>query len=163
MLESCKHSLYYTCPFLILSTDDGNLGSIRSLARRALHAKTGSHTVSILEADHKEDKLPLVSCSDNNLCEYKKSQELHSENDKLAKDIISMYRNGSPDYTTYLLKDISTMFLQETIHEQERKARCNIRKFTPQGLKRKPRHPIEYDYTRGTIIMHKPWNKIDTH
>ncbi len=26
----------------------------------------------------------------------------------------------------------------------------------------KPRYPIDYDYARGMLIMHKPWNKNNT-
>ena len=90
---------YITHPFLIQSTDDGNLGSIRSPAQRAPHAMTGSRTVSLQEATHEIDVLPLVICS--YIITYAsatKSQELRSENNKPARGIISMYWNRSLDH-----------------------------------------------------------------
>ncbi len=30
------------------------------------------------------------------------------------------------------------------------------------GMNCKPRYPIDYDYARGMLIMHKPWNKNNT-
>jgi hypothetical protein len=32
----------------------------------------------------------------------------------------------------------------------------------PKGMNCKPRYPIDYDYARGMLIMHKKWNKTDT-
>jgi hypothetical protein len=32
----------------------------------------------------------------------------------------------------------------------------------PKGMNCKPRYPVDYDYARGMLIMHKPWNKTDT-
>ena len=90
---------YVTRPFLIQSRDDSKLGSIRSLAQRVLHAMTGSCTISVQEAAYEIDALSLIICSDIiTYASVTESQELCSENDKLAKDIISMYRNCSSDH-----------------------------------------------------------------
>ena len=157
-----------TCPFLIHSTDDSNLGSIRSLAQRALHAMMGSHTVSIEDTAHERDQLPLTLCS--NIIMYAsmtKPQELHSENDKAAKYTISMYRNNrdcSPDhYGLSLERYFYNIFCRKTFMSKNNKTRFNNRMIVPQGLKCKPHHPVNYDYAHGMIIMHKPWNKSDTH
>jgi hypothetical protein len=32
----------------------------------------------------------------------------------------------------------------------------------PKGMNCKPLYPIDYDYARGMLIMHMPWNKTDT-
>jgi hypothetical protein len=32
----------------------------------------------------------------------------------------------------------------------------------PEGMNCKPRYPVDYDYAKGMLIMHKPWNKNDT-
>ena len=32
----------------------------------------------------------------------------------------------------------------------------------PKGMNCKPRYPVDYDYARGMLIMHKKWNKTDT-
>jgi hypothetical protein len=32
----------------------------------------------------------------------------------------------------------------------------------PKGMNCKPRYPVDYDYAKGMLIMHKPWNKNDT-
>ena len=44
-----------------------------------------------------------------------------------------------------------------------KKVRLNKWIIIPQGLTCKPSHPVDYGYARGMIIMHKPWNKTDTH
>ncbi len=32
----------------------------------------------------------------------------------------------------------------------------------PKGMNCKPQFPIDYNYTQGMLIMHKPWNKDNT-
>ena len=32
----------------------------------------------------------------------------------------------------------------------------------PKGMNCKARYPVDYDYAKGMLIMHKPWNKNDT-
>jgi hypothetical protein len=32
----------------------------------------------------------------------------------------------------------------------------------PKGMNWKPYYPVDYDYARGMLIMHKPWNKNNT-
>ena len=112
---------YITCTFLIHSTNDGNFGSIRLLAQRALHDMTGSGTVSIQEVAHEIDQLPLVLCS--NIITYAsitKSQELFSENNEPAKYTILMYRNCSPDrYSLSVGKYSYDVFCKQKNHEQE--------------------------------------------
>ncbi len=32
----------------------------------------------------------------------------------------------------------------------------------PKGMNCKPQFPVDYNYARGMLIMHKPWNKDNT-
>ena len=76
------------------STDDGNLGSVRSLAQRTLHAMTGARTVVAQEAVHEINVLPLTICSDIiTVASIAAAQELKNDDTVVAKDLISLYRN----------------------------------------------------------------------
>jgi len=73
------------------STDDGNLGSVRSLAQRALHAMIGARTVAVQEAVHEIDGLPLTICSDIiTVASTSAAQELKNDDTVVAKDLISL-------------------------------------------------------------------------
>ena len=148
------------------STDDGNLGSVRSLAQRALHAMTGARTVAVQEAVHEIDGLPLTICSDIiTVASISAAQELKNDDTVVAKDLISLYRNRDLDYHNKSLHEYfydvycKNKYMVEGAKKQGGKGRILIGK----GLNCKPRYPVDYAYARGMILMHKPWHKLATH
>ena len=92
------------------------------------------------------------------------SQELCSENNKLARDIIVMYMYRSKTYHGLSLeKYFYDVNCKKKFVNTNEKARLNNRMIIPQGLNFKPCHPVHYDNARGMILMQKPWNKNKTH
>jgi hypothetical protein len=154
-----RHPLCHLSVFFMRSMD-GNVKSIRLLVQRALHTMTGLRAVSAQKAAHETDQLPLTSCSNiTTHANMTKPQELRGENDKAAKDIVSMHRNHSPDHHGLSLeRHFYEVFCKKTSMSKNDKARFNNRMITPQGLNGKPHHTVNCDCTCGMTIMHQPWN-----
>ncbi len=56
------------------------------------------------------------------------------------------------------------VFIDSTINKQGEKNTCTDQHciLMPKGMNCKPRYPVDYDYARGMLIMHKPQNKNNT-
>jgi hypothetical protein len=56
------------------------------------------------------------------------------------------------------------VFIDSTFKKQEEKNTHTYqhRILVPKGMNCEPRYPVDYDYARGMLIMHKPWNKNNT-
>ncbi len=54
--------------------------------------------------------------------------------------------------------------IDSTFNKQGEKNTCSGQHciLMPKGMNRKPCYPVDYDYSRGMLIMHKPWNKNNT-
>ncbi len=82
----------------MVRTHNGDMGGVRSLTQKALHAMMGKRTVSIQEAVHMIDDLPLIFTSEKiTYLSLRKAQVLRSDTDEPATDLISP--RGAPQYT----------------------------------------------------------------
>jgi hypothetical protein len=126
----------------------------------------GQRQVPIQEAVHMLDNQELVICSDMiTYVSLVQGQAVRSENDKsIQKDLITVYRNLKEEhYPLSLEQYFYRVFVDSTFKKQEDKnySTDQQRILMPKGTNCKPHYPIDYDYARGMLIMHKPWNKTD--
>jgi hypothetical protein len=127
----------------------------------------GQRQVPIQEAVHMLDNQELVICSDRiTYVSLAQGQALRSETDKSRqKDLITVYRNQKEEhYPLSLEQYFYRVFVDSTFKKQGAKNHSTDqhRILMPKGMNCKSHYPIDYDYARGMLIMHKPWNKTDT-
>ena len=80
------------------STHNGNMGGVRHLTQKALNSLSGQRQGSVQEAVHLVDDLDLVICSDVfTTLSLQQGAMMTGKDDSRAKDIVSMYRNRSPN------------------------------------------------------------------
>jgi len=76
-----------------------------------------------------------------------------------------VYRNRKEEhYPLSLEQFFYQVFVDSTFkkHGEDNVFTDQHRILMPKGLNCKPRYPVDYEYARGMLIMHKPWNKTDT-
>ena len=114
------------------------------------------------EAVHLVDNQDLVICSDTfTTLSLRQGALMTGKDDDKAKDIVSMYRNRSPD-----LHDISMdeyfyqHFCKNTLNDKrDETERTKHRILIPKGQNFRPKYPVTYEYAKGIIIQHMPWSK----
>lgn len=134
------------------------------MTQKALHAMMGKRTVSIQEAVHMIDDLPLIFTSEKiTYLSLRKAQVLRSDADEPATDLITKYRNRPVDqYDLSLEQYFYQIFCKETFKYDTDMERQDHRMLIPKGMNCRPRYPVDYDYAKGMLLLHKPWNKTDT-
>jgi hypothetical protein len=131
---------------------------------------SGQQQVSMQEAVHMVDNQELVICSDMiTYVSLAQGQTLRYENDKSSsKDLITIYRNRDKKHYHYSLEQyFCSVFIQSTFKKGDDNTNTqetNIdpdqhRIFIPKGMNCKLQYPVDYDYARGMLIMHKPRHK----
>jgi hypothetical protein len=113
------------------------------------------------------DNQELVICSDMiTYVSLAQGQALQSETDRSKqKDLITACRSQKEEhYPLSLEQFFYRIFINSTF---KKKGEKNViadqhRILMPKGMNCKPRYPVDYDYAKGMLIMHKPWNKTDT-
>lgn len=135
---------------------------MRQVTQKALHGLSGQRQVSMQEAVHLVDNQDLVICSDTfTTLSLRQGALMTGKDDDKAKDIVSMYRNRSPD-----LHDISMdeyfyqHFCKNTLNDKrDETERTKHRILIPKGQNFRPKYPVTYEYAKGIIIQHMPWSK----
>jgi hypothetical protein len=130
---------------------------------------SGQQQVSMQEAVLIVDNHNLVFCSDMiTYVSLAQGQALQSETDKSQKkDLITVYRNREDKHYHLLLEQyFYCVFIDSTFtFNKQGKKKMHTdqhRILMPKGMICKPPYPVDYDYARGMLIMHKPWNKNNT-
>jgi hypothetical protein len=126
-----------------------------------MHMLSGQRQVPIQEAVHMLDNQELVICSDMiTYVSLAQGQVLQSETDRSKqKDLITVYRNQNEEhYPLSLEQYFYRVFIDSTFKKQ---GENNVfadrhRILMPKGMNCKPRYPVDYDYAKGMLIMHKP-------
>ena len=124
----------------------------------------GTRSVPTQEAVHMVDNQDLVICSDRiTYVSLAQGQALRSETDRSKqKDLITVYRNRKEEhYPLSMEQYFYQVFVESTFNKSYRSTNQH-RILMPKGMNCKPRYPVDFDYARGMLIMHKPWNKTDT-
>ena len=116
--------------------------------------------VSIQEAVHEIMQFDLTLCSDTiNVLSLSKCQALLHKKEKKSKnnDVVTMYMNRKDSH--------EALSLERYFYNVYCKGSSNINKesriLQAEGIQCKPVYPIDYNYARGMLWLHKPWRKID--
>lgn len=143
------------------STHDGNIGGVRLITQRALHALTGQRVVSYQEAAHMVDGQELIISSDQiTYVSLQQGAALRSEKDKESTDILKLYRDRNPEYNHLSLEEyFYKVYCREKYKSHNDVKRTKYRILMHKGMNCKPRYPIDYSYAKGMLILHKPWSK----
>jgi len=124
----------------------------------------GTRSVPTQEAVHMVDNQDLVICSDRiTYVSLAQGQALRSETDRSKqKDLITVYRNRKEEhYPLSMEQYFYQVFVESTFNKSDRSTNQH-RILMPKGMNCKARYPVDFDYARGMLIMHKPWSKKDT-
>ena len=140
------------------STPEEELSELKGITKRALHTLSGQRLVMMPEAVHMIDNLDLVLCSDSishiSLAQCNawksRSEKAHSN------DLIPMYRRRKKD----LDLSLSDYFYQRYCQAKGSNKYHHI--LMAQGLNCKAVYPADFNYARGMLYLHKPWNGNDT-
>ena len=114
---------------------------------------------------HEISGLELVICSDY-LTDVSLGKALYlrkeSDNAKTKKDLVDSYRNRprSLDHLS-LARYFYEVFINNKFYEDTTTGRQKHRILIPKGLNCMARYPVDYDYAKGMLVMHKPWSKRD--
>ncbi len=122
------------------------------------------------------DKQELVICSDSmTYVSITQGQVLRDEQETDKKRvIITVYRNRPKKYKDLSLEQlyyrvfINTTFMKskngDSDDYDERDAVANNEHciLVPKGMNCIPRYPVDYDYARRMLILHKAWSKDNT-
>ena len=81
-------------------------------------------------------------------------------NSTQGKDLISSYRNRpqSQEHLT-LEKYFYDIFSKNKFYTSSTTKRVKHRILIPKGINCRPRYPVDYDYAKGMLVMHRPWSK----
>jgi hypothetical protein len=149
---------------------------VKTITKKALHHLAGHPLVSMQEAVHMVDEQELVIRSDSmTYVSITQGQVLRDEHETDKKqDIITVYQYRPKKY-----KDLSLgqffyrVFINPTFRKskngdsddnEERDAVANNEHciLVPKGMTCIPRYPVDYDYARGMLVLHKAWSKENT-
>jgi len=132
------------------------------LVKTSLNWLTSKRLISLQEAVHEldESNLPLVICSEYmtkvslRSCLYK----LKNKDDPDPKDFVYQYAMRKQEHIHLSLSQyFYKVWCKKEFYKDSDTNRKMKRILLPQGLNCKPCHPINFDYARGMLIMHKPW------
>lgn len=138
------------------------MGGVRKITQKALHGLSGARQVSMQEAVHLVDDQDLVICSDTfTTLSLRQGALMTGKDDDKAVDIVSMYRNRSPELRDlsmdeYFYSHFCKNILKDGIDDTER---TKHRILIPKGQNFRPQYPVTYEYAKGIIIQHMPWSK----
>ena len=144
------------------SSHENDLNHIITITKKSLNKLCSSHLVGVQEAVHEIAGLDLVICSyyltDVSLgwaLLYATTQKKSHKN----KDLVSSYRNRDPSFDYLSFEQIFfKIFRKNEFYKDSKTNRKKDRILIPKGLNCQPRYPADYDYTKGMLIMHKPWS-----
>jgi hypothetical protein len=132
-----------------------------------MHILNGQRQVPMQEAVHMLNNQELVICSDSiTYVSLAQGQALRSETEHIKKnDLITVYRNRKIEHYHLSLEQFFYQVFVDSTFKNQGENNNSIDQhhiLMPKGMNCKPRYPVDFDYARGMLIMHKPWNKTDT-
>ena len=121
---------------------------------------TSKRLISIQEAVHEIDRLSLTLCSD--VITYVSIQsclKLRKSSDPKPNDLVYCYATRDEKHSRLSLDEyFYKVWCKQKFMCDPDSDRVLNRILLPRGLNCRPRYPIDFDYARGMLIMHKPWS-----
>jgi hypothetical protein len=147
------------------STHDNDLMGVNNITKKSLNTLTGHRAISIQEACHEIARLELTICSDY-MSEVRLGKALRAKRGqsplfkKNDKDLVECYRHRSSKLEGMSLEQyFYEVFRVRKFYKDADSGREKYRILVAKGLNCRPRFPVDYNYARGMLIMHKPWSK----
>ena len=89
---------------------------------------------------------------------YVKSKS--DQNKQNSRDLVASYNNRKVKWEGYSLYEYYyKVFSKKEFYTDSTTSREKNRILIPKGMNCKARYPVDYDYARGMLVMHKPWSK----
>ena len=126
----------------------------------SLNWMTSKRLISIQEAVHEIDRLSLTLCSD--VISYVSVQnclKLRKSSDAKPNDLVYSYASREEKYINLTLDQYfyKVWCKKKFMIDPDSDRRMN-RILIAKGLNCRPRYPVDYDYARGMLLLHKPWS-----
>ena len=121
---------------------------------------SGNRTISIQEAVHEIEELPLILCSERIIPLYiNKYMTLRRKSDQKSNDCVTQYANRTKNMEMGLARYFYSIYIpdrdENTQHTKDYKKPI----LNALGMNYRPTHPITFEYARGLLILYKPWSK----
>jgi len=121
---------------------------------------SGNRTISIQEAVHEIEELPLILCSERIIPLYiNKYMTLRRKSDQKSNDCVTQYANRTEHMEMGLARYFYSIYIpdrdENTQHAKDYKKPI----LNALGMNYRPTHPITFEYARGLLILYKPWSK----
>ena len=142
------------------SKSSSDITGVQTLVKMSLNWMTSKRLISIQEAVHEIDRLSLTLCSE--IITYVSIQsclKLRKSSDPKPNDLVFNYANRGDEYCHLSLDEFFyQVWCKEKFMVDKDSNRPMNRILIARGLNCRPRHPIDFDYARGMLILHKPWS-----
>lgn len=129
------------------------------MAKKALHKLIGSRLIPLQEAVHEIMDYELVISSDIfNYVSLARCQKLQSADERGMErklDLVTQYIKRGTAHATLSLQQFFYQVFCEDLDVTAKKKRILI----GSGLKFKPCYPVDYNYARAILFLHKPWGR----
>lgn len=144
----------------MISSHEGDLSGIKGLTKRAMNWMSGNRTISIQEAVHEIEELPLILCSERIMPVYiNKFMSLRREKQENPDDCLSRYANRKGDMDMSLHRYFYQRYVPYRDERDLDKEDYRQPIMNGIGMNCKAVHPISFEYARGLLILHRPWSK----
>ena len=145
------------CP---CSSSSDDISGVNALVKMSLNWMTSKRLISIQEAVHEIDRLNLTLCSDEiNYVPLASCMKLRKSTERKPRDLVYCYGNRDIKHDHYSLdRYFYEVFIKQSFMRDDDSGRVKDRILIANGLNCRPCHPIDFNYARGMLIMHKPWS-----
>ena len=142
------------------SSSSADISGVNRLVKMSLNWMTSKRLISIQEAVHEIDRLNLTLCSDDiHYVSLASCMKLRKSTDPKPTDLVYRYASREVKYEHYSLsRYFYDVFIKESFMVDEDSGRVKDRILIANGLQCRPCYPVDYNYARGMLIMHKPWS-----
>lgn len=148
---------------LTTSKSSSDINGVQTLVKMSLNWMTSKRLISIQEAVHEIDRLGLTLCSEViTYVSIMSCTKLRKSADPKPNDLVYRYASRSDEYSQLSLDEyFYQVWCKEKFMVDSDSNRQLNRILIARGLNCRPRHPIDFDYARGMLILHKPWSFKD--
>lgn len=139
------------------STQRNDLSGVSSLAKKALNKLSSQRLVPIQEAVHEIMTYDLVITSEKfttaSLSQCQKLQTQKEKEETKSTNVVTQYINR-PDHLDHLSLE---QFFYDHFCVNKFDSTKENRILMAKGLNYRPKYPVDYNYARGIVLLHKPW------
>lgn len=142
------------------SKSDSDITGVQTLVKMSLNWMTSKRLISIQEAVHEIDGLSLTLSSEYiTYVSVLACLKLRQSSEEKPKCLVYNYATRDDEHSRLSLDEyFYKVWRKKHPTKDPDSGRCMNNILLPKGLNCRPRYPIDYEYARGMLIMHKPWS-----